>query len=206
VAIVGLALSIAQREASLEREGALILRAPIEAFLREVEARAYRIALVHVRNRDDALDIVQDAMIRLVNRYAKRPSEEWAPLFYRILQNRIRDIQRRRMVRSRIVSFFGGTASEDEHDPLVQAPAPRTEEPLEQVQAGDAMAAVETALRELPARQREAFVLRNFEGLDVAQTAVAMGCTEGSVKTHYSRAVHRLRELLAEHGEEQANE
>jgi RNA polymerase sigma-70 factor (ECF subfamily) len=174
--------------------------------LREVEARAYRIALVHVRDRDEALDIVQDAMIRLVHRYAKRPSEEWAPLFYRILQNRIRDIQRRRTVRSRILSFFGGTASEDEQDPLVQAPAPRAEEPLAQVQAGDEMEAVEKALRELPARQREAFVLRNFEGLDVAQTAVAMGCTEGSVKTHYSRAVHRLREMLAEHGEEQSNE
>jgi len=203
---VGLALSIAQREASLGREGALILRAPIEAFLREVEARAYRIALVHIRDRDEALDIVQDAMIRLVNRYAKRPSEEWAPLFYRILQNRIRDIQRRRAVRSRVLSFFGGTASEDEHDPIVEAPAPRTENPLEQVTAGDAMEAVERALRELPARQREAFMLRNFEGLDVAETAVAMGCTEGSVKTHYSRAVHRLRDMLREHGEEQSNE
>jgi len=202
---VGLALSIAQREAGLGREGALILRAPIEAFLREVEARAYRIALVHIRDRDEALDIVQDAMIRLVRRYANRPSEEWPPLFYRILQNRIRDIQRRRAVRNRFVSFFGGTASEDEHDPLVEAPAPRAENPHEQATADDAMQAVERALGELPERQREAFVLRNFEGLDVAQTAVAMGCTEGSVKTHYSRAVHRLREMLAEHAQEQSN-
>jgi RNA polymerase sigma-70 factor (ECF subfamily) len=203
---VGLALSIAQHEASLEPEGALISGALIEAFLRDVEARAYRIALAHIRDRDEALDIVQDAMIRLVRRYANRPSEEWPPLFYRILQNRIRDIQRRRAVRSRVLSFFGGTASEDEHDPLVEAPAPRSDNPLEQVTADDAMRALEQALGELPARQREAFMLRNFEGLDVAQTAIAMRCTEGSVKTHYSRAVHRLRAVLAEHGEEQSNE
>ena len=199
--MVGLALSIAQREASLGREGALICAAEIEAFLREVQVRAYRIALVHVRDRGDALDIVQDAMIRLVRGYASRPRAEWAPLFYRILQNRIRDIQRRRMVRSRIVSFFGGTASEDEQDPLVTAPGPRADDPFEQVSADAAMRALEAALGTLPARQREAFVLRNFEGLDVAETAVAMSCTEGSVKTHYSRAVHRLRAVLAEHGD-----
>jgi RNA polymerase sigma-70 factor (ECF subfamily) len=195
-------LSIARREASLDREEALDSGAEIELFLREVEARAYRIALVNIRDRDEALDIVQDAMIRLVRRYATRPSVEWPPLFYRILQNRIRDIQRRRAVRSRVLSFFGGTASEDEFDPLAEAPAPHAENPLEQVKADDAMQALEQALATLPARQREAFTLRNFEGLDVAQTAVAMECTEGSVKTHYSRAVHRLRELLAEHAEE----
>jgi RNA polymerase sigma-70 factor, ECF subfamily len=201
---VELALSIARREAGLDREEALDSGAEIDAFLRQVEARAYRIALVNIRDRDEALDIVQDAMIRLVRRYADRPSAEWPPLFYRILQNRIRDIQRRRTVRSRVLSFFGGTASEDEHDPIVEAPAPRSEDPLEQVRADDAMQALERALAILPARQREAFTLRNFEGLDVAQTAVAMECTEGSVKTHYSRAVHRLRELMAEHGEESA--
>jgi RNA polymerase sigma-70 factor (ECF subfamily) len=206
MAVVGLALSIARREASLDRSQALDSGAEIEAFLREVEGRAYRIALVNVRDRGEALDIVQDAMIRLVSRYADRPKAEWPPLFYRILQNRIRDIQRRRTVRSRVLSFFGGTASEEEHDPIAEAPGPLAEDPLERVKAGDAMEALEKALLTLPARQREAFTLRNFEGLDVAQTAVAMECTEGSVKTHYSRAVHRLRELLAEHGEEHGYE
>ena len=201
-----LALGIAQRERGLDREGALDSGAAIEVFLREIEKRAYRIALMGVRDRDEALDVVQDAMIRLVRRYANRPSVEWPPLFYRILQNRIRDGQRRRTVRSRVLSFFGGTASDDERDPIVEAPAPRSEEPLAQVTADDAMQALEQALQSLPARQREAFALRNFEGLDVAQTAVAMGCTEGSVKTHYSRAVHRLRDELAEHGEEHWNE
>jgi RNA polymerase sigma-70 factor, ECF subfamily len=203
---VGLALSIARDETSLDREQALDSGAEIEAFLREVEGRAYRIAVVNVRDRGEALDIVQDAMIRLVTRYADRPRAEWPPLFYRILQNRIRDIQRRRTVRSRVLSFFGGTASEEEHDPLAEAPAPLAEDPLERVKAGDAMEALEKALLTLPARQREAFALRNFEGLDVAQTAAAMECTQGSVKTHYSRAVHRLRELLAEHGEEYGHE
>jgi RNA polymerase sigma-70 factor, ECF subfamily len=198
---MGLALSIAQREASLGGEGALDSGALIEAFLREVQARAYRIALVNIRDRGEALDVVQDAMIRLVRRYANRPRAEWPPLFYRILQNRIRDVQRRRAVRTRVLSFFGGTASDEEHDPLAEAPAPRGDGPLEQATADDAMQALEKALAALPVRQREAFSLRNFEGLDVAQTAVAMGCTEGSVKTHYSRAIHRLREVLADHGE-----
>jgi RNA polymerase sigma-70 factor (ECF subfamily) len=204
---MGLALSIVQDElsVSLEREETLESRAAIEAFLREVETRAYRIAVLGVRDRDEAFDIVQDAMIRLVRRYSRRPSDEWRPLFYRILQNRIRDVQRRRKVRSRVLSFFGGVESE-EYDPLVEAPSAESDDPLEQVVASDAMQALEQALAQLPARQREAFMLRNFEGLDVAQTARAMSCTEGSVKTHYSRAVHRLRELLKEHGEEQWHE
>jgi RNA polymerase sigma-70 factor, ECF subfamily len=186
----------------LRGEDTLESRVAIEAFLREVETRAFRIAVMSVRDRDEALDIVQDCMIRLVRRYSQRPSEEWRPLFYRILQNRIRDAQRRRSVRSRVLSFFGGVESEEEYDPIVTAPGPEADNPLDQVLAQDAMRALEQALLVLPPRQREAFTLRNFEGLDVAQTALAMNCTEGSVKTHYSRAVHRLRELLREHGEE----
>jgi RNA polymerase sigma-70 factor (ECF subfamily) len=104
------------------------------------------------------------------------------------------------------MSFFGGVASDDELDPLLSAPGPSSDDPLERVAAGDAMQALEQALSMLPPRQREAFMLRNFEGLDVLQTAAAMSCTEGSVKTHYSRAVHKLRELLKEHSEEHSNE
>jgi RNA polymerase sigma-70 factor (ECF subfamily) len=137
-------------------------------------------------------------MIRLVRRYADRPQAEWAPLFHRILQNRIRDFQRRRRVRSRVLAFFGAV-DEDAFDPILAAPAPATANPAAAVATGDAMTALEDALAALPARQREAFVLRTLEGLDVAGTASAMGCTEGSVKTHYSRAVHRLREVLRDH-------
>ncbi len=205
---MGLALSIAHEGIAkdLGGEDTLDSGVAIEAFLREVETRAFRIAVMNVRDRDEALDIVQDCMIRLVRRYSRRPSAEWRPLFYRILQNRIRDAQRRRSVRSRVMSFFGGLESDDEYDPLVTAPGPEADNPLDQVLAQDAMHALEQALLVLPPRQREAFMLRNFEGLDVAQTAVAMNCTEGSVKTHYSRAVHRLRELLKEHGEEHWHE
>jgi RNA polymerase sigma-70 factor, ECF subfamily len=199
---MGLALGIAHDETRLDTERALDSGAAIEAFLREVEGRAYRLAVLGIRDRDEAFDIVQDAMIRLVRRYAHRPSTEWPPLFYRILQNRIRDVQRRRTVRSRVLGFFGGTASDADHDPVAEAPAPRGDNPLERVTALDSMQALETALLMLPVRQREAFTLRNFEGLDVVQTAAAMNCTEGSVKTHYSRAVHRLRELLKEHWNE----
>jgi RNA polymerase sigma-70 factor (ECF subfamily) len=137
-------------------------------------------------------------MIRLVRRYSGRSSEQWPPLFYRILKNRIRDWRRRRVVRGRVLSFFGGFEGET-YDPVAAAAGPPSENPLDRVAAGDAMQALEQALTSLPARQREAFMLRNFEGLDVAQTALAMGCSQGSVKTHYSRAVHRLRELLGEH-------
>ena len=155
-------------------------------------------ALVSLRDRDEALDVVQDAMLRLATRYADRPTAEWRPLFYRILQNRIRDWGRRRTVSRRVLSFFGGQDGEDD-DPIVAAPAPRGDDPALIVATGDAMVALESALRELSERQREAFMLRAIECLDVAETAAAMGVSDGSVKTHYSRAVARLRELLGEH-------
>lgn len=176
---------------------ALDPRVQIEGFLRGVEQRAFGIARVSVRDPDDALDIVQEAMIRLVRRYSLRPSAEWAPLFYRILRNCIRDWQRRKGVRDRVLSFFG--ACPDGSDVVASAPAPAEQDPLAQIAGADAMEALAAALRSLPRRQREAFMFRNFEGLDVAQTALAMGCSGGSVKTHYSRALSRLRDLLGEH-------
>lgn len=180
------------------KERNLDAAARMEAFLREVEARAYRITCITVWDRDEALDIVQDSMIRLVRRYADRPSVEWTPLFYRILKNRTRDWHRRQAVRSKVLSLF--TVNEQTGDDIIaSAPSPEADNPAEQLQRDDAMEALEHALKRLPARQREAFVLRNFEGLDVQQTAVAMGCSDGSVKTHYSRAVRRLREFLEDH-------
>ena len=167
----------------------------MDRFLRDVERRAYRIAAVSI---GEALDIVQDAMISMVTRYTGKPSDEWRPLFYRILKNRIRDWHRRRIVRQRVLSFFGPKTAED-YDPLETAPSPVHDDPAERTVQDDAMAALEAALKQLPLRQREAFMLRNFEGLDVLETAQAMGCSDGSVKTHYSRAVGKLRELLGEH-------
>jgi RNA polymerase sigma-70 factor (ECF subfamily) len=173
----------------------------LNRFLAEVERRALRIAEIAVRDRDEALDLVQDAMIRLARRYGDRDTAEWPPLFYRILQNGIRDWHRRQAVRRRVIVWFGRGGDEDDYDAVAAAPDPTGRSPDEQLANREAMSSLEQAVGRLPARQREAFMLRTFEGLDVAGTAVAMGCSEGSVKTHYSRAIHSLRETLGEHYE-----
>jgi len=181
-------VSTLQREQELNR------------FFAEVEQRALRIAEISVRDRDDALDLVQDAMIKLARKYAERGRDEWTPLFYRILQNGIRDWHRRQKVRNRVMVWFGRAGNEDEgYDPIAALPDPAGRTPDEQLQSREAMQTLETAVGALPGRQREAFMLRTFEGLNVAGTALAMGCSEGSVKTHYSRAVHALRDALGEH-------
>lgn len=170
----------------------------LERFLADVERKAYRMAQIGLRHEQDALDAVQDAMLQLVRRYAQRPATEWRPLFYRILENRIRDLQRRRTVRGRVMSWLPWNGDDDDgEDPVALAPDPAPG-PVAQLQGRELMAALESALAELPARQRQAFLLRNFEGLDVADTAAAMGCGEGSVKTHYFRAVQALRSRLGD--------
>jgi len=172
----------------------------LNQFLAEVERRALRMAEIAVRDRDDALDLVQEAMIKLARNYATRPSTEWAPLFFRILQNGIRDWHRRQKVRNRVMVWFGrGTAGDDDYDITANAPDPAGRTPDEQLQTTEAMQQLELAVQNLPNRQREAFMLRTFQGLDVAATATAMGCSDGSVKTHYSRAIHSLRDTLGEH-------
>jgi RNA polymerase sigma-70 factor (ECF subfamily) len=173
--------------------------AALERFLADVERRAFRMAQVAVGDADAALDIVQDAMIRLARRYADRPAEEWRPLFFRILANRITDHQRRGSVRRRVFAWLAPRSDDDESDPIAELPDPAPVGPDAALERGEAMAALEAALGRLPPRQREAFLLREFEGLDVAATALAMDCSEGSVKTHYFRAVHALRAALGEH-------
>ncbi len=180
--------------------GTLQRERQLNQFLAEVERRALRIAEIAVRDRDEALDLVQNAMIKLVNNYARRPQAEWTPLFYRILQNGVRDWHRKQSVRNRVMVWFGRPGHDDaEHDVVAAAPDPAGRTPDELLQNDEAMLSLEQAIQALPARQREAFMLRTFEGLDVNGTAVAMGCSGGSVKTHYSRAVHSLRETLGEH-------
>ena len=171
----------------------------LNQFLAGVELKAFKIAQAGLRHEDDAHDAVQDAMLQLARAYADRPPEEWRPLFYRILENRIRDMQRRRTVRGRVIAWlpFRGDEDEDELDPIAQAPSPEPQ-PAQRLELEQAIGALERALGELPRRQQQAFLLRALEGLDVAATALAMGCSQGSVKTHYFRAVQALRAQLGD--------
>jgi RNA polymerase sigma-70 factor (ECF subfamily) len=171
----------------------------LNQFLAGVELKAFKIAQMALRHEDDALDAVQDAMLQLARAYADRPASEWKPLFYRILENRIRDMQRRRTVRGRVIAWlpFRGEEDEDEPDPISQAPSPEPQ-PVRRLEIDEAVGALQKALEELPRRQQQAFMLRTLEGLDVAATAAAMGCSEGSVKTHYFRAVQALRAQLGD--------
>jgi RNA polymerase sigma-70 factor, ECF subfamily len=173
----------------------------LNQFLAGVELKAFRIAQIALRHEDDALDAVQDAMLQLARAYGARPAEEWKPLFYRILENRIRDVQRRRIVRNKVMAwlpFRRGEEDDDPPDPIEQAVSP-TPAPGQRLELEEAMQALEKAVQLLPNRQRQAFLLRSLEGLDVAQTAAAMGCSEGSVKTHYFRALQALRAQLGEY-------
>ncbi|MDR2214159.1 MAG: RNA polymerase sigma factor [Pseudomonadales bacterium] len=189
-------------ELSAERRESKPLRQQLglENFLAGVERKAYRMARIATGNQEEALDIVQDAMLKLVEKYGDKPESELAPLFYRILQSRIRDWYRRSSVRNRFRSWLGrADGDEDEEDPLQLLPDPAGKPPEELLALQGGMEALEDALRRLPLRQQQVFLLRAWEGLDVRQTAQAMHCAEGSVKTHYSRALSKLRERLGEH-------
>ena len=161
----------------------------LEQFLAEVGPRAFRFAELGLRQREDALDAVQDAMEKMLG-YRDRPASEWPPLFWRILRSRVIDMQRRRNFRLRWMA--PPPAHEDQgFDWADDAP-----DPSRHHDGREAHARLGQALAALPARQREAFTLRVLEELDVADTARAMGCSEGSVKTHLSRAREALRRQL----------
>ena len=161
-----------------------------------------------VRNEDAALDVVQDAMLKLAEKYSQKPAAELPMLFQRILQNTIHDHFRRQKVRSTWTTLLSALGKRDEKDddfdPLetlaAKSDSNATVDPAVQAEQGQIMTIIEQALTRLPARQREAFLLRYWEEFDVAETAAAMGCSEGSVKTHCSRAVHALAELLKAKG------
>lgn len=183
--------------------------AELNQFLSGVERRAYKYASFSIRDAHAALDVVQDAMIKLSVKYGDKPAEELPMLFQRILHNALRDYYRRQKVRNAWVTLFSGLQSkhdDEEFDPLdvleddenQSAPA-RPEQSLQQKQV---VGLIEEALNNLPLRQREAFLLRYWEGLDTSETAKVMGCTEGSVKTHCSRATHALAIALKAKGVE----
>ena len=176
-------------------------------FLKSIEKRAFKRTAFAVRDDDAALDIVQDAMIRLAEKYIDRPAAELPLLFQRILSNATMDFFRRQKVRNAVVhnfSDFEGSDPEGEFDILEmldsQGTNLGTESASDSVSRDQILAAIDQEVGELPTRQREAFLLRYWEELDVAETASVMGCSEGSVKTHCSRAVHALAKALKAKG------
>ena len=176
-------------------------------FLASVERRAFKQCVFSVHNDDNALDIVQDSMMRLAEKYSDRTAAELPLLFQRILQNAIRDFFRRSKVRSTWTTLLGnlGLGGEDEDgDPLetleVEDLSNVPSSPAAQLEQAQVMATIESAVQSLPGRQREAFMLRYWEELDVSETAKVMGCSEGSVKTHCSRATHALAKVLRAKG------
>ena len=172
----------------------------VNQFLMEIQAGAFRSAVLATRNEAEALDLVQDAMLRWVkSKYDQKPPAEWKPLFFRTLQNRIRDWQRRSILTWRI--FYQPPApTEDSDDDLdmayLQKPQYGENELEDQLSDSQFSKQLVDALRNLPGRQREVFVLRTWQGLSTRETAVVMGCGEGSVMTHLSRAHNNLREQL----------
>lgn len=177
----------------------------LDTFLEKVQRRAFKQAVFAVRDDHHALDIVQDAMFKLTDRYRDRPASELPLLFQRILQNTIRDFYRRQKVRSTwttLLSAFRSREGDDDYDLLdtLEVESANQAQPMAQLERSQVVTLIEAALQRLPARQRQAFVLRYWEELDVAETALAMGCSQGSVKTHCSRATHSIADFLKKRG------
>lgn len=159
-------------------------------------------ALVSLRNNEDALDVVQESMLQLAKRYGSKPENEWRPLFFRILQNKINDLHRRNNVRNRfkgwLPHFVDNETDQPDSDPFENVAAPEHFSPEKHQDSTQQLELLEAALHDLPRRQQEAFMLRCWEGFSTKETALAMKCSEGSVKTHYSRALHTLRDKINE--------
>jgi len=188
-------------------EGPLASRSELSAFLEGVERRAFKQAVFAVRDEEAALDIVQDAMLRLAEKYGERPATELPALFHRIVQNAIRDWFRRQKVRSLWTTLLSSLSpahgEDDDHDPLETlqvAGDANADSPAANLESAQVLEIIEQELSRLPSRQREAFIMRYWEELDVTETARRMGCSEGSVKTHCSRAAHTLAAALKARG------
>lgn len=203
-------LELSQTASITHRQTVLATQQQLSSFLAESERRAYKQALFGVRDEHTALDIVQDAMMKLAEKYADKPPEELPLLFQRILQNTIRDFYRRQKIRSMWTTLFSSLAPKhqekdsEDYDPLETLQVKRDSnfgnDPHDQLEQSQLVGFIEKAIETLPARQREAFLLRYWEEMDVAATAAIMGCSEGSVKTHCSRATHALAAILKKEG------
>ncbi len=186
----------------------LASRAELSSFLEDVEKRAFKQAVYALRNEEAALDAVQDAMLKLSASYGDRPCDEFPMLFQRILRNVIYDAMRRRKVRNTWVSLFSALTGADDPDadPLEMLGAGTDPDgrdtPHGRLEQARTLQVIEREIARLPARQREAFLMRYWEEMDIAETAAAMGCSEGSVKTHCSRATQTLAAALKARGVE----
>lgn len=175
-------------------------------FLAGVERRAFKQALFAVRDQDHALDIVQDSMLKLAQNYGDKPASELPMLFQRIFQNTIRDFYRRQKVRSTwttLLSALSPNREDQDLDPLETLEVDgesKFDEPTQHLEKLQLVELIDKELQKLPARQRQAFMLRYWEEMDVAETAAVMGCSQGSVKTHCSRAAHTLAAALRAKG------
>ncbi len=176
--------------------------AALDRFLQSIERKAFRIAYIATGNTEEALDLVQDAMFKLVQKYADKQETDWPALFYTILNSRIYDWYRKTSVRNRWLAWLPGQKQADHDtnaqpaDPVAQCEDINAPAPEQVIEQSATMQTIESALRTLPLRQQQAFLLRMWEEFSVEETATIMGCSQGSVKTHCFRAIAKLRELL----------
>lgn len=168
----------------------------IELWIKDIGRRAVVMAQTAVRDRDIAQDIVQDSLLAFISRYADKPAPEWTPLFYTILRSQIMDWKRRQARRSKWLGWFHTTDENEDEDSLAQIATPTDIDPATLLANAGDIALVQQVLAELPTRQQQAFLLRVWEEMDIATTARIMECSESSVKTHYSRALHTIRSRL----------
>jgi len=166
-------------------------RQALDGFLRDSEQKAYLMAMALTKNHHDALELVQDSMLKLVQKYHRRDPEEWGPLFYRILQNAIRDWFRKQKFRQVLTGLMPWQADAAEFARL----APSAED---QLQLEDELLRVIRALQQLPLRQQQTFLMRAWQEFSTRETAFALSISENSVKTHYARATQQLRRILGE--------
>jgi len=178
----------------------------VETFLHAVERKAFIIARMNTEDDEEALDLVQEAMFTLVRKYQDRPAEELPPLFHTILYSKINDWHRKQKVRNRWRVFFNQDYEDNGGDIESSVPQVLFSEPDKAMQQQEETARMTALIKQLPPRQQQALVLRAWEGYNVAETAKIMKCSEGSVKTHYSRAIHALRAHLASHDAENRDE
>lgn len=171
----------------------------IDQWVKEIGRRGLIMANLALQYHDVSQDIVQDSLLAFISRYTDKPPEQWTPLFYTILRSQIMDYKRKQARRGKWLTWFNRYDEDgEEEDPINQIATQTDENPETLLANANDIATVQHVLSQLPDRQQQVFLLRVWEGLDIKTTATIMGCSESSVKTHYTRALHALRDGLQE--------